>query len=72
MVSQIDTQLEKLITLEKIKDSDMEDYLGSLPNDLSELLEILKNIRSHIRIYGRKSVSLEDYIEGLKKRLKVD
>lgn len=67
MPSQIDAQLEKLITLEKITDSDMDAYLGGVPEDLSELIDIVKNIRNHIRIYGRKSDSLENYIETLKK-----
>jgi len=69
MISQIDAKLEKLITLEKITDREMKIYLGKLPKDSLELLEILKSIRRHIRTYGRKSDSLEAYIEDVKNRL---
>jgi len=68
MVSQIDKQLKDLITLDKITDNAIAEYLGKFPDDLAELLSILKNLRSHIRTYGRKIDSLEKYIENIKTR----
>ncbi|MBD3366265.1 hypothetical protein GF360_02885 [candidate division WWE3 bacterium] len=69
MSSQIDKKLEKLLVTSDIQDTDIKEYLGEMPKNNQTLLEILKNIRKHIRTYGRKSDSLENYIELVKERV---
>lgn len=67
MISQIDEKLEKLINLEEVTKKDLVEYFGSISESDIELIEILKNLRSHIRTYGRKATGLEKYLEKLKK-----
>lgn len=69
MGSQIDEKLESLLATAEMDDEDIKEYLGEMPRDERTLLEILKNIRRHIRTYGRKSNLLENYIDSVKERI---
>lgn len=69
MISQIDKKMEKLIKEKKLDDKKMKAYLGKLPENDSVLLNILKDMRTHVRKYGRKSDVLENYIKDVKQRI---